>query len=55
MKGLNKIKGNNMSRWFLSLTGKKTSKRKIEHLNKLFVKDYKNVYYIFRKMIRQGK
>ena len=44
-----------MSKWFLSLTVTKALKRKGEYLNKLFVRDYKNVYYIFRKMIRQGK
>lgn len=49
------IKGNDMSRWFLFLTEKKASKERGEHLDKLFVRDYKNAYKIFHKIIRHGK
>lgn len=49
------IKNNDMARWFLFLKEKKEKKIRGEHLDKLFVRDYKNAYKIFYKMIKHGR
>lgn len=49
------MKRSDIERWFLFLKEKIDSKKRGEHLDKLFVKDYRNAYKIFHKMIRQGR
>lgn len=49
------IKNNDMARWFLFLKEKKERKKQGEHLDKLFVRDYKNAYKIFHKTIKYGR
>ena len=49
------IKSNDIEKWFLFLKEKKDRKMRGEHLDKLFVRDYKNAYKIFHRMIRHGR
>lgn len=49
------IKGNDSEKWMLFLNERKEKRKKGEHLDKLFVRDYENVYKTFHKMLRYGK
>lgn len=49
------LKNRDTNRWFLFLTKKKNARERGEHLDKLFVRDYKNACKIFQKMIKHGK
>lgn len=44
-----------MLKWFLFLRDRKNRKKYGEHLDKLFSKDYKDVYKIFNKIINYKK
>ena len=49
------LKSKDNEKWLLFLQQKRNVKERGEHLDKLFVKDYKNAYKVFHKMIKQGK
>lgn len=49
------VKKNDIKKWLLFLKEKKATKERGEHLDKLFVKDYRNVYKVIHKMIRHGR
>ena len=49
------LKNSDESRWFCFLQEKKNAKRRGEHLDKLFVRDYKDACKIFRRMLKHGK